>query len=57
MAEVDIKGEIDKLNEELRLLASKLAELVQQGQTVGKDIIKAQGALEALERLDTSKGK
>lgn len=57
MAEVDIKGEIDKLNEELRLLAVKLADLVQQGQAVGKDILKAQGALEALKRLDTSKEK
>jgi len=55
MADISVKSELTKLRSELQLLVDKFNELTRQRQQVANDIIKKQGAIEALEKLDGSK--
>lgn len=53
----NLKGEIENLNKEVQELALRLQQLDQQRQVLVNEIVKRQGAVEVLQRLDgDSKG-
>jgi len=54
--EIDVKAEISKLNDEMRPLLLQLQQLDAQRQQVANEIVKHQGAIEVLQRLDGNEG-
>jgi len=54
--EIDVKAEITRLSEEMQPLLSQLQQLDAKRQEIANQIVKLQGAIELLQRLDGSKG-
>jgi len=62
MAEVDVKTEVARLNTEAQQLTQRIQQLVQQMQGLDQqrqalvnELVKRQGAMEMLQRLDSNK--